>query len=88
MRAREFKGCYQKKLTYSSGVITEWKPIALAVMLAPLGLLCSGCSGINRSIDVSPATFILPGLVQDQSTPPIPESYVAKESEITVAQGK
>lgn len=83
--------CYQKDLTYSSGVITEWRPIALAAVLASLGLLCAGCSGINRSIDISPATFLLPGLVESQPVghPSIPESsFVAKESELTVAQGK
>jgi len=66
----------------------EWRPIALAVMLVPLALLCGGCSGINTHYDISPATFLLPGLVQEQPTLSIPESFIAKESEITVAQGK
>ena len=71
-------------------VITEWRPIALAAVLASLGLLCAGCSGINRSIDISPATFLLPGLVHEPQPlgPSIPESFIAKESELTVAQGK
>src|SRR6266850_7972638 len=78
-----------KSLNIVPGVITVWRPIALALVLAPLGLLC-GCSGINRSIDISPATFLLPGLVQQpQPASSIPESsFIAKESELTVAQGK
>ena len=77
-----------KSLHIVPGVITVWRPIALALVLAPLGLVC-GCSGINRSIDISPATFLLPGLVQSQPAPVIPESsFIAKESELTVAQGK
>jgi len=65
--------------------------MALAGMLAALGLLCGGCSGINRSIDVSPATFLLPGLVQSRPVgfaPPVPGSCIAQESELTVAQAK
>jgi hypothetical protein len=68
------------------GVIMEWRSLALAGVLASLALLCGGCSGINRSIGVSPATFLIPGFVQESQS--VPESFVAKESEITVAQGK
>ena len=70
-------------------MITVWRPIALALLLAPLALLC-GCSGINRSIDISPATFLLPGFVQEpQPASSIPDSsFVSKELELTVAQGK
>ncbi|HKQ40012.1 MAG TPA: hypothetical protein VJ063_18180 [Verrucomicrobiae bacterium] len=64
----------------------ERTPIALALVLAPLALLCAGCSGINTHYDISPATLLLPGLVQQDQL--VPESFVAKESEITVAQGK
>ena len=69
-------------------VMTEWRPMALAAVLVSLVLLCGGCSGINSSIGVSPATFLLPGFVQESSPVPESESFVAKESEITVAQGK
>jgi len=81
-----FNDCYQKNLTYSSGVIMERRSLVLAAVLAPLVLLCGGCSGINRSIGVSPATFLIPGFVQESQS--VPESFVAKESELTVAQGK
>jgi hypothetical protein len=36
--------------------------IASALLLA--AVLGSGCSGINASHSVSPATFLLPGLIQ------------------------
>jgi len=76
----------ERSLHIVPGVIMEWRPIALAAVLAPLALLCGGCSGINTHYDISPATFLLPGLVQQSQ--PVPESFVAKESELTVAQGK
>lgn len=70
-------------------VKTDWRRITPAAMLAGVVWLCGGCSGINRSIDVSPATFLLPGLIQAEPfAPSIPESFVAKESEITVARSK
>ena len=67
----------------------ERKAKGIAAALGVIGLFGAGCSGINRSIDISPATFLLPGLVQSQPAPVIPESsFIAKESELTVAQGK
>jgi hypothetical protein len=50
-------------------------------------LLCIGCSGINASKSVSPATFLLPGLLQADPPPEHPEPAVpADEPGITVAQ--
>jgi hypothetical protein len=52
-------------------VIVEWKHIRLgfipAVLLLPL--VGVGCSGINHSQGVSPATFLLPGLIQIDPAP-------------------
>jgi hypothetical protein len=43
-----------------AGVRFNWKLLRLAIIPA-LGLLSTGCSGINASGSVSPATFLLPG---------------------------
>ena len=60
--------CHHVDLTYSGGVKREWRPLWLAIIPA-LMLLCSGCSGINASHSISPASFLLPGLGQTQQTP-------------------
>ena len=63
--------------------------MALALSLAALGWLCGGCSGINRSIDISPATFLLPGLIQVEPVEaPLPDSLIAQELVQTVALAK
>jgi hypothetical protein len=49
-------------------VILQWKtfgPLAGAALLA----LAAGCSGINASHSVSPASFFLPGLLQAEPPP-------------------
>jgi len=42
----------------------EWKDLLLAAIPA-VALLGSGCSGINASQSISPASFFLPGLLQN-----------------------
>jgi hypothetical protein len=54
----------------------------LAIIPALALLLVTGCSGINASGSVSPATFLLPGLGQAQPEPvqptdPVPASEPA-----------
>jgi len=44
-------------------------------MLAFLMLAVAGCSGINASGSVSPASFFLPGLLR--ADPPVPAAPVA-----------
>lgn len=46
--------------------------VALVVILTGSALLGAGCSGINASQSVSPASFILPGLlkVEPQTSEP------------------
>ncbi|HKI69578.1 MAG TPA: hypothetical protein VKA67_08320 [Verrucomicrobiae bacterium] len=46
-----------------------WTWIACAGLL----LLVSGCSGINTTHSVSPASFFLPGLMQANPPPAAPE---------------
>jgi hypothetical protein len=43
--------------------------LRLAILLTP-GLLGAGCSGINATGTMSPATFFLPGLGQTQRPAP------------------
>jgi hypothetical protein len=47
----------------------KWNRVCLATFSLAAMLFVSGCSGINQSVGVSPATFLLPGfipgLVQD-----------------------
>jgi hypothetical protein len=45
----------------------ELKALWLAIFLPVLVLLGTGCGGIQASRSVSPASFFLPGLLQNQS---------------------
>jgi hypothetical protein len=51
----------------------NWKRLVLAIFAIP-ALFLTGCSGINASGSVSPATFFLPGLgkAQPKSSPADP----------------
>jgi hypothetical protein len=56
----------------------NWK-VVFGAVFAALVLLTSGCSGINASQSVSPATFLLPGLMRADPRPadpsaPLPET--------------
>jgi hypothetical protein len=48
-------------------VRTKWKLIWLAAVLLPLPLLLSGCGGVNAGTSVSPATFLLPGILRNDT---------------------
>jgi len=54
--------------------LSKWLVLAAAVVL---GLIGSGCGGLQGSHSVSPATFFMPGL----SGQPAPTSPVAAASE-------
>jgi hypothetical protein len=49
----------------------NWKILHLAICGAAL-LAAAGCSGINTSQSVSPATFLLPGLMKADPSPAHP----------------
>jgi hypothetical protein len=66
-------------LIYTMPVRLNWKLTWLA-MLAFFLLAGAGCSGINASGSVSPATFFLPGLMK--ADPP-PEAAPAPVAAIT-----
>jgi hypothetical protein len=65
-----------------------WKAKAMAAGLAALCLLGVGCSGINTSYGVSPATFLLPGLIQNSAPSMTNDMLVLHEFPITVAQAQ
>ncbi len=71
---------------YSVTVRFNCKFLLLA-MSAALMLLGAGCSGINQTHSISPASFFLPGLMQKDSQPSQPDVTVPdKESAKLVAQ--
>jgi len=49
-----------------------------------VSLALTGCSGINASHSVSPASFLLPGLIQYPSQPPSDEPGCARATEIAL----
>jgi hypothetical protein len=51
-------------------------------MLAALALASAGCSGINSSQSVSPASFFLPGLLKNDCPTNAPTLIPASSSEI------
>jgi len=46
--------------------------LACLVGAAALVLLTSGCSGVNTGVGVSPASFLLPGLILKDPQPATP----------------
>jgi hypothetical protein len=52
----------------------NWKCIQLAMLVATLAL-GAGCGGFHASKSVSPATFLLPGLMKNQ-TPATQDSVI------------
>jgi hypothetical protein len=65
----------------------NWKLLRLSACVSALLLLGVGCSGINVTKGVSPATFLLPGLLQDNPQPANPDNTLpAVETPKEVAQ--
>jgi hypothetical protein len=57
------KSCHRVRLFYTGQVRFNLNFLWLA-MLMTFALFSSGCSGINAGTSVSPATFLLPGILQ------------------------
>jgi hypothetical protein len=55
-------------------------------MVAGLGLLATGCSGINTQQTVSPASFFLPGIMKANPAPVGRQLQVTPVPIIVVAQ--
>jgi hypothetical protein len=58
--------------------VVELNGKILAAVLLPGLFFCAGCSGVNHTQSVSPASFFLPGLLKNESQPdqPGPDSTV------------
>jgi hypothetical protein len=65
-------------------VTFHWKSGRLVVCAALLAL-CAGCSGINTSHGVSPASFLLPGLLK-ADPPQETEPLMPDEKPLTVPE--
>jgi len=64
----------------------NWKVLRLAAIPA-LSLFATGCGGFSASKSISPATFLLPGLMQADPSPANPQrALAAVEPGIQVAQ--
>src|ERR1043166_9491383 len=63
--------CQTHRLIYSGSVVRlHRKILRLAICPVVVLLAGAGCSGINMSKSISPATFLLPGLLQNDTPPP------------------
>jgi hypothetical protein len=56
------------------------------VALTIIGLLGTGCGGVNSGVGVSPASFLLPGLIQHQPEPTSPFDAPVATNNVVVAQ--
>jgi len=60
----------------------NWKILRLALAATLLSLAGTGCSGINAGQSVSPATFLLPGIMKNDAPAPAPALTPSVSSEI------
>jgi hypothetical protein len=58
------KSCHRMGLIYNWQVRLNWNFLWLA-MLTASALFLAGCGGINATGSVSPATFLLPGVMMN-----------------------
>ncbi len=58
---------------------SKWKPFLLGVAGVLVATVLSGCGGVNSSHSVSPASMLLPGLIQapveEPALNPIPVEF-------------
>ena len=58
------KSCHRMGLIYTGQVRFNWNFLWLAMLMAS-ALFLTGCGGINATGSVSPATFLLPGIMMN-----------------------
>jgi hypothetical protein len=58
-------------------MLVQWRRFILGLGLLAVIALASGCSGINASGSVSPATFLLPGLSETTPNATVPADEAA-----------
>jgi hypothetical protein len=63
---RSIRSCHRGEVNYTRQVRLNWSRLGLATLLT-LVLAGAGCSGINASQSVSPASFFLPGLLKNDA---------------------
>jgi hypothetical protein len=62
--------CQAHKLAVVSGLVKlNWKVLRLAALIPALALAGAGCGGLAATQSVSPATFLLPGLLKADPPP-------------------
>jgi len=61
--------CEQVHPIYTGPSVTAKQKTIRVLALAALAVLAAGCSGINASHSISPATFLLPGLLKADPPP-------------------
>jgi hypothetical protein len=60
---QSIRSCHRGEVIYTSQVRLSWKLLRLAMLLTPV--IITGCGGIDASQTVSPASFLLPGLLKN-----------------------
>lgn len=75
------RSCHRGEVIYTGQVRLNWNFLRLAA-LAALVLTSAGCSGINGSQSVSPASFFLPGLLKNDAPTNAPALIPVGSSEI------
>jgi len=58
-------------------MLAQWRRFILGLGLLAVIALASGCSGINASGSVSPASFLLPGLTETTPNASVPADKAA-----------
>jgi hypothetical protein len=80
------KGCHRAGVHYNEQVRLNCHLLSLA-MAAALMLACTGCGGVNASQTVSPASFLLPGLLKvDPPMTNAPAAAPVISKEVALAQ--
>ena len=81
---RSIRSCHRGEVIYTRQVRLNWNFLRLAVLAAAV-LASTGCSGINGSQSVSPASFFLPGLLKNDCQTNAPALIPKDSSEIASA---
>lgn len=81
--------CTRHITTYTPPPVKLNRKAVVALLLVGLASLVAGCSGINASQSVSPASFLIPGLLKAEPQPADPDATLPKESsEILIVQAR
>lgn len=59
--------------------------VAVGLGCGLLAVLLAGCGGFAASPSVSPASFLIPGLIQNTAPQPVPDVAAPSGNEVAVA---